>query len=86
MRRCFQAEPDRTPYTCKPNRIGLDEMNPSLEKLEGKARYWAGKSLALLLEKEDQADEDTFNRILWHATRGYDTPYPERFAGRDEDD
>jgi hypothetical protein len=25
-------------------------------------------------------DEDTLNRILWHATRG-DAPYPARFVG-----
>jgi hypothetical protein len=38
--------------------------------------------MALNLEKEDKANEDTFNRILWHATRGYDTPYPAEFVGR----
>jgi hypothetical protein len=31
-------------------------------------------------------DEDTLNRILWHAMRGYDAPYPERFAGRPGED
>ena len=56
--------------------------NPPLKKLKGAALYWAEKSLALDLEKEDRADEDTFNRILWHATRGYDTPYPAEFVGR----
>jgi hypothetical protein len=24
----------------------------------------------------DRADEDTLNRIIWHATKGYDRPYP----------
>jgi hypothetical protein len=27
-------------------------------------------------DKEDEADEDTLNRILWHSVRGYDVPYP----------
>jgi hypothetical protein len=81
MRNCFQHEADSTPYTRMPNRLALDEMNPPLRKLTGKARYWAEKSLALNLEEADKADEDTLNRILWHATRGYDTPYPEEFAG-----
>ena len=81
MRNCVQPEADLAPYTCVPNRLALDEMNPPLKKLTGKARYWAEKSLALNLQEADKADEDTLNRILWHATRGYDTPYPEEYAG-----
>jgi YVTN family beta-propeller protein len=81
LRGCFGPERDLTPYRCRPHRVALDEMNPPLEKLRGKARYWAEKSLALDLDEADEADEDTFNRILWHATRGWDTPYPERPAG-----
>jgi YVTN family beta-propeller protein len=81
MRNCFQAEPDLAPYTCLPNKIPLDQMNPPLKALRGPARYWAQKSLELNLDEGDQADEDTLNRILWHATHGYATPNPERFAG-----
>jgi YVTN family beta-propeller protein len=86
MRNCFQDTPDLTPYTCVPNQLALDEMNPPLKKLQGKALHWAKKSLALNLHDGDAADEDTLNRILWHSTRGYDTPYPERFAAKDDDD
>jgi hypothetical protein len=85
MRHCFADRPDLTPYACLPNRIKLDEMNPPLTKLQGKALEWAKKSLALNLEEGDEADEDTLNRILWHATRGYDTPYPAEYAGRKEE-
>src|SRR5262249_32429546 len=85
MRACFQNEPDLTPYECRPNRIPLDEMNWPFERLWGRARYWAEKSLTLNLDEGDAADEDTLNRILWHATRGYGTPYPEKFAGRKEE-
>jgi hypothetical protein len=81
MRNCFQGKRDVTPFTSLPNQIALDEMNPALEKLHGKARYWAEKSLALKLDKGDEADEDTLNRILWHSVRGYDTRYPEEFTG-----
>ncbi len=86
MRNCFQETADSTPYTCLPNQVALDELNPPLKKLQGKALHWAKKSLALNLMEGDAADEDTLNRILWHATRGYDTPYPERFAAKDDDD
>ena len=61
-------------------------MNPALKKLEGQALHWAEKSLALNLEEGDKADEDTLNRILWHAMRGYGTPYPEAFAGSGKND
>jgi hypothetical protein len=81
MRNCFQEKIDLTPYTCRGNQIALNEMNPALEKLTGKARYWAEESLALNLRQADKADENTLNRILWHATRGYETPYPKEHTG-----
>ncbi len=76
MRHCFQDKPDLTPYTAVPNKVPLDELNPPLGKLQGKALYWAKKSLELDFDEADEADEETLNRILWHAMRGYDTPYP----------
>ncbi|GMU93305.1 MAG: phosphoesterase [Candidatus Hydrogenedentota bacterium] len=76
MTHCFTDEPDVTPYTALPNTIPLDEMNPKLASLRGKQKYWALKSHALPLDDIDQADEDTFNRILWHSVKGYNTPYP----------
>jgi YVTN family beta-propeller protein len=83
LRGCFRDEPDRTPFASVPSRVPLDELNPALDRLQGKARYWAEKSLALDFDREDEADEDTLSRILWHAARGYDTPYPEvRVRGR----
>jgi YVTN family beta-propeller protein len=85
MRNCFDSQADPTPYACLPNRVKLDEMNPPLVELQGKALDWAKRSLALNLDEGDEADEDTMNRILWHATRGYDTPYPAEFAGARED-
>src|SRR5205807_3516496 len=51
MRRCFQARPDLTPYVCRPNNVALDEMNPALKKVSGKALYWARKSLELNLDE-----------------------------------
>src|SRR5262249_1002503 len=81
---CLQATPALTPYPALPNKNRLDEMNPELRTLKGKALYWAKKSLELDLDDGDEADEDTLNRILWHSVRGYDTPYPEEYAGKKE--
>jgi YVTN family beta-propeller protein len=85
MRDCFQDRPDLTPFRCLPNNIRLDEMNVEMWKLSVPGLYWAKKSTELNLDDGDAADEDTLNRIIWHATRGYDTPYPEAFAGRKGD-
>jgi hypothetical protein len=78
LRGCFEEKPDLRPFTAVPNKVPLDEINPPLGKLRGKALHWAKKSLELDFDKEDEADEDTLNRILWHSVRGYDVPYPER--------
>ena len=72
---CFHEKPDFTPYTAVKNRIPLDEMNPAMNRLQGSALKWARKSVALDFTKEDHADEDTLNRILWFSQRG-DAPFP----------
>ena len=76
MAECFTAKPSLSPYTARPNNIPLDEMNPPLEALSGKRRHYAQQSLELPLDEVDQADEGVFNRIPWHAAKGYDVPYP----------
>ena len=80
MHDCFTAEPDFTPYTCRPNQVPLDQLNVALEKLEGPARRDALASQALNLDEIDMADEAAFNRILWHAMKGHDIPYPAAYT------
>ena len=75
MRGCFTATPDFTPYTALKNQIPLDELNKAVGTLQGQARRYAMQSLALDLDVEDRADEQTFNRILWFSVRG-NAPYP----------
>lgn len=77
MTECFTNKPDFTPYQTLPNNIPLDELNPSLQSLNRKQLYWAKKSLEQDLEDVDRIDEDIFNRIIWHAVKGYNVPYPE---------
>lgn len=78
---CFTAKPNFKPYTCLPNQVPLNEMNKPLNELTPAERYWAVKSLELPLERVDAAEEDLMNRILWHAVKGAETPYPAHFAG-----
>ncbi|PYV09546.1 MAG: hypothetical protein DMG07_22965, partial [Acidobacteria bacterium] len=80
MTDCFTDAKNLAPYAAVPNKIPLDEMNPPLRALAGPARYWARKSMELDLDDVDRADEETFNRILWHSVKGYDVPYPKAGA------
>jgi YVTN family beta-propeller protein len=88
MASCFADRPDFTPYKSVPNNIPLDQMNPSLADIRNsRQRHWAEVSLKLDLDEVDEADEDTLNRILWHAARGRDDTYPAwAVLAADEDD
>lgn len=78
---CFRTVPDFSPYDVRPNLIPLTEMNPPKTALRGRALHWARASEAQPFERTDEANEDTLNRILWHAMKGVATPYPASFAG-----
>lgn len=73
---CFTGKPDFSPYKAVKNNIPLDQLNPALTSLSGDQLYWAEKSLEQDLDDVDRIDEDTFNRIIWHAVKGYNRPYP----------
>jgi YVTN family beta-propeller protein len=82
---CFSNHYDASPFKLLPNQIPLDEMNPPITALKGEARYWAKQSLALDFSAPDLADEDVLNRVIWHSSRGYQTPYPQ-MARKAEDE
>jgi YVTN family beta-propeller protein len=88
MTDCFGTVADKTPYMPVPNNIPLDEMNPQIISLKGRARYFAEKSMLPEYDGVDSGDDDLLNRILWYAAKG-DTPYPAKLAGvksNDDDD
>jgi hypothetical protein len=69
--------PDFTPFTALTNNVPLDEMNPWPKLIsDPRLRKDAQVSARLPLDKEDQCSEDLFNRILWRAAKGSQTPYP----------
>jgi hypothetical protein len=77
MTSCFAAKANLTPYEAVDNIIPLDQLNPEKEAIrDPRQLHWANVSLTLPLDDVDEADEDTLNRILWHATRGRDDTYP----------
>jgi len=81
MSDCFTSKPNLQPYRCRPNQIPLDEMNKATAELEGDELFWALKSLEQPFDDVDCADEDTLNRILWHAVKGVNAQYPVHLAG-----
>lgn len=72
---CFTSQPDLTPYVALKNEIPLDEMNPPLSTLKGKALHYAKRSMEPQFDGIDDGNEELFNRILWFAAKGK-TPYP----------
>jgi hypothetical protein len=84
---CFTGTPDFTPYDAVTNSVPLDEMNPPFRRIRNDAlRQDAIVSSKLPLDKEDQCPEDLFNRILWRAIKGPQTPYPIQFVKTVVDD
>jgi YVTN family beta-propeller protein len=74
---CFTDQPDFTPFNAVTNNVPLDKMNPSPRRISDSfLRQDARVSARLPLKKEDQCPEDLFNRILWRALKGSQTPYP----------
>jgi DNA-binding beta-propeller fold protein YncE len=85
MADCFGAVADKTPYLALPNNIPIDEMNPQLISLSGKALHFARKSMLPEFDGVDTGNDDLLNRILWFAAKG-NTPYPAKYAGAEKDE
>jgi YVTN family beta-propeller protein len=77
MSDCFTDAPDLTPYVAVTNNVPLDQMNEEPKKIsDSLLRKEAYASARLPLQKPDQCPEDQLNRILWHAMKGSQAPYP----------
>jgi YVTN family beta-propeller protein len=81
---CFVSTPDNSTYTSLPNIIPLNEMNPELSALSGKALYYAKKSMDPQFEHVDRGNDQLLNRIIWFALRGNES-YPKAFSDGEGD-
>jgi YVTN family beta-propeller protein len=81
MSECFGKTINLTPYKAVKNKVPLDELNPRLFSLRGKALHYAKKSMLPEYDGVDSGDDYLLNRILWFAEKG-NTPYPAKFAGK----
>jgi YVTN family beta-propeller protein len=83
---CFTDTADLTPFTSVPGNIPPDQMNPEPRKIaDPLLRKNAYASARLPLDQPDRCPEDLLNRILWHAMKGSQAPYPEWAARTPED-
>jgi YVTN family beta-propeller protein len=87
MNSCFMEKADMTAYSSVPNIVPLDRLNPEMSEIkEARARHWAEESVKMNLDEVDKADENIFNRVLWHAIRGRDDTYPDWAVTAEPDD
>jgi YVTN family beta-propeller protein len=82
---CFSNRPVEFSYKAVPNQVPLDEMNPKLSMLKGKALYYAKQSAKPEFDHIDGGNDDLMNRILWQAGKGA-KPYPAKLAGKADGD
>jgi hypothetical protein len=86
MNACFTSAPDVAPYTAKPNKIALDEMNPPLRALRGAAQRLAVASSKQDWSRADRADPGVVARAAWSsARRGLAFPVSRFHRAADED-
>ena len=78
MAACFTAKPDFSPYTHRPNRVPLDEMNKPVSALRGEDLRLALASAKLDLTDIDRADPQVMARAIWRS-RHPERPFPVRF-------
>ena len=76
MRAGFQGTADTTPFVAETPEASLFDVNPPAKALNGPARDAAVASSRMRFDVPDAAPTEKLNRILWHAVRGWATPYP----------
>lgn len=84
MTACFQANPDYSGYDVRDPQVDLRKINPPISSLSGESKRWAQESSRIKFDKPDfrtEKEDDTMNRIIWHAMKGSSTPYPAQWAG-----
>lgn len=67
--RCFNKTPDHQPFTVRPSRVDLNDINLAKNK-------WQRMSEKFDFSKEDMVNEADFNEVIWKAVKGIDSPCP----------
>ena len=84
MTGCFQPVADLTPYEAIQSDIPLNEAPPAPDQQGAIEKKWRAILATVPIERtglKTEQDEDNLNRFVWHETRGWQTPYPEKWSG-----
>ena len=83
----FADEPNPAPFVSVPNQVPLDSANPEPKQISNALlRKLAEESEKLALDVPDAIEEGALNRILWHAMKGPEAPFPEWATTRVDDE
>jgi YVTN family beta-propeller protein len=85
MTACFTDTADVRPFVHLPNKVPLNEMNPSKTALSGEALHWANASARLDWSGVDKADATVVARAMWSVQRPGE-PFPWKFFHPNVDD
>lgn len=69
MWNCFTAKPDMRPFASLPANLDLNAKN-------NRQGYWQRLSETFDLSVEDAAPDLEFSKVIWHAVKGDDVPFP----------
>ncbi len=84
MSHCFQATPNLEPYVAIPANFALNEYPKPKNEQSGAERQWRATLATVPIERtgmKTEQDEDNLNRFVWHEMKGWEFPYPTKFAG-----
>ena len=70
MTDCFVNEKINKSFSALPNNVPLDQMNPSLNTLTGKAKKYAVLSKYEVFDKVDSGEDELMNQIIWFYSKG----------------
>ena len=84
MRDCFTDTADLTPFVALPANVELNETPQPPENQSAAERRWRQILATVPIQRtgmKTEQDEDNLNRFVWHETRGWQTAYPQQWAG-----
>lgn len=76
MNSVFTPQADLKTFEAIEPTIRLDELNPPVQALRGRARWAAEQSLKMDFSEVDDVPQDVLNHILWGDAKGWSAPFP----------
>ncbi len=84
MTECFGNTADLSPYDAIAANFPLNQRPGEDNKQSAVERKWRNILSTVPIQRtgmKTEQDEDNLNRFIWHEMKGWQTPYPEQWAG-----